>query len=284
MNEGKMKQLVKTKAKETGLPPQQLYGLFAMEQLLIKLNDSPYKDHLILKGGYVLATTLGLDRRATRDLDTTVRGFHLDKEKMEEIADFITQSNQKASQFELVGIKETREAFDYNGYELKLLYINGKARFPISVDFTTGEDLLDVEELEVIPSLFDTSVELTFPRYPLEQIIADKWYTTLAYGKEGDTNSRMKDLYDLHVLSKSYDTIDYSYVVEAVKKTMTQKNNHITPDEYDSIINFLQSSEQQKLTWKNYQRLYPFARELQFNDVMESVKWISNQLEASLGK
>lgn len=137
---------------------------------------------------------------------------------MQEIADFITQVDQETSCFELIGIKETREAFEYNGYELKLHYINGKARFPISIDFTTGEDLIDVMESDVIPSLFDTSVQLTFPRYPLEQIIADKFYTTLAYGKEGDTNSRMKDLYDLYILSKSYDTIDYAKVIEAVKK------------------------------------------------------------------
>lgn len=76
-----MKHLVKTKAKKTGVPVQQLYGLFAMEQLLIKLNDSPYKEHLILKGGYVLSTTLGLNKRATRDLDTTVRNLSLSREK-----------------------------------------------------------------------------------------------------------------------------------------------------------------------------------------------------------
>lgn len=280
MNEDKMKHLVKTKAKETGLPVQQLYGLFAMEQLLIKLNGSPYNDHLILKGGYVLSTTLGLDKRSTRDLDTTVRNLSLDREKMEEIANFITQTDQETSCFELIGIKETREAFEYNGYELKLHYINGKARFPISIDFTTGEDLIDVTESDVIPSLFDSSVELRFPRYPLEQIIADKFYTTLAYGKEGDTNSRMKDLYDLYILSKSYDTIDYSKVAGAVKKTMNQKDNKISADEYDPIIRFLQSSDQQQMTWKNYQRLYPFARDLKFDDVMESITFISNQVKA----
>lgn len=273
-----MKHLVKVKATETGLPVQQLYGLFAMEQLLIKLSGSPYKEHLILKGGYVLSTTLGLDKRSTRDLDTTVRNLSLNLEKMQEIANFITQTDQDVSQFELVGIKETREAFAYNGYELKLHYINGKARFPIAIDFTTGEDLIAVTESDVIPSLFDSSVELRFPRYPLEQIIADKLYTTLAYGKEGETNSRMKDLYDLYILSKSYDTIDYSKVAEAVKKTMNQKDNVISVEEYDPIIRFLQASTQQQNTWKNYQRLYPFARDLSFDEVMMSVSQVSDQV------
>lgn len=275
-----MKRLVKIKAKETGLPVQQLYGLFAMEQLLIKLNDSPYKEHLILKGGYVLSTTLGLDKRSTRDLDTTIRNLSLDREKMEEIADFITQTDQEVSQFELIGIKETREGFAYNGYELKLHYINGNARFPISIDFTTGEDLIDVMESNEIPSLFDTSVRLSFPRYPLEQIIADKFYTTLAYGKEGDTNSRMKDLYDLYILSNSYDTIDYVKVTEAVKKTMDQKNNQISTDEYDRIIRFLASSDQQQMTWKNYQRLYPFARGITFDDVINSLLSVALKLKS----
>ena len=81
-------------------------------------------------------------------MDTTVRNLSLSREKMEEIADFITQTDQDVSQFELIGIKETREAFAYNGFELKLRYINGNARFPISIDFTTGEDLIDVMESE----------------------------------------------------------------------------------------------------------------------------------------
>ncbi|MGO1476775.1 nucleotidyl transferase AbiEii/AbiGii toxin family protein [Alkalibacterium gilvum] len=275
-----MKHLVKTKAKKTGVPVQQLYGLFAMEQLLIKLNDSPYKEHLILKGGYVLSTTLGLNKRATRDLDTTVRNLSLSREKMEEIADFITQTDQDVRQFELIGIKETREAFAYNGFELKLRYINGNARFPISIDFTTGEDLIDVMESNEIPSLFDPSVRLKFPRYPLEQIIADKFYTTLAYRKEGDTNSRMKDLYDLHVLSNSYNTINYVKVAEAIKKTIDQKINQIATDEYAQIIRFLQSSDQQQTTWKNYQRLYPFARGIAFDDVIQSLFSIADKLKS----
>lgn len=50
LSEQKMKNLIDKKANETGLPKHQLYGLYGLEQLLLKLNDSPYKDNLILKG------------------------------------------------------------------------------------------------------------------------------------------------------------------------------------------------------------------------------------------
>ena len=89
----------------------------------------------------------------------------------------------------------------------------------------------------------------------------------------------MKDLYDLHVLSNSYDTIDYVKVADAIKKTMDQKNNQIATDEYDQILRFLQSSDQQQTTWKNYQRLYPFARGIAFEDVIQSLFSIADKLK-----
>ncbi|OJF91690.1 hypothetical protein [Alkalibacterium sp. 20] len=73
---------------------------------------------------------------------------------MQEIANFITQTDQDTNYFELFGIKEYRKAFEYYEYDLKLHYINSKVRFTISIDFTTGEDLIDVTESNMILSLF----------------------------------------------------------------------------------------------------------------------------------
>lgn len=126
-----MKNLIDKKARETDLPKQQLYGLYALEQLLVKLNDSSYKDKLILKGGYLLATVYGLNNRVTRDLNTAVRNVYLTEAMLINIADFASTPDKNGEvHFELRGIRKTREEFDYNGYELKLLFKNGRTKFP----------------------------------------------------------------------------------------------------------------------------------------------------------
>lgn len=59
---------------------------------------------------------------------------------------------------------------------------------------------------------------------------------------------------------------------------MNQKNNQILFEEYEPIIRFLHSSDQQQVTWTNYQRLYPFARDVSFDEVFKSLKDVAHKL------
>lgn len=279
LSEQKMKNLIDKKAKETDLPKQQLYGLYALEQFLLKLNDSQYKDRLIIKGRYLLSSIYGLDSRVTRDLDTTMIDYPLTKETLEGIAEFVsTPDKDGESHFELRGIKETREDFDYNGYELKLLYKNGRSKFPISIDFTTGEELTSVEKGRGIPLIFDKNKTLDFPNYSIEQILTDKFYTTMAYGKYDDTNSRMKDYYDIYLLSTIGKAIDYSLINEGLSKTMEQRGEIINSDSFDDIISSLAKSEHQRSLWERYRSVTPFAKDIEFNDVIEKMSNVSDQI------
>ena len=42
------------------------------ERLLVRLSASEYKEKFVLKGGMLVAAIVGLDNRATMDLDTTL--------------------------------------------------------------------------------------------------------------------------------------------------------------------------------------------------------------------
>lgn len=43
------------------------------ERLLLRLSLSEYKDKFVLKGGMLVAAIVGLDNRATMDLDATLK-------------------------------------------------------------------------------------------------------------------------------------------------------------------------------------------------------------------
>ena len=59
---------------------QTLIRSFIMERFLERITLSKYHDNFILKGGMLVAAIVGMDTRATMDIDTTVKSLNLTKE------------------------------------------------------------------------------------------------------------------------------------------------------------------------------------------------------------
>jgi predicted nucleotidyltransferase component of viral defense system len=70
-----LKNCIKNKSKKTGAPANALMQNYMMERLLERVSISPYRNNLILKGGFLIAAMLGIDRRTTKDLDATAKGL-----------------------------------------------------------------------------------------------------------------------------------------------------------------------------------------------------------------
>ena len=56
---------------------------YVMERFLERIALSRYRNNFILKGGMLVAAVVGLDTRATIDIDTTVRSLDLNRENAE---------------------------------------------------------------------------------------------------------------------------------------------------------------------------------------------------------
>ena len=50
---------------------------YMMERFLERISLSEYKDKFILKGGMLVAAMVGLDARATMDLDATIKAANV---------------------------------------------------------------------------------------------------------------------------------------------------------------------------------------------------------------
>lgn len=72
-----------------------------------RLSRSAYYDNFILKGGMLVASIVGLNNRATMDIDTTVRNIRLDQTTMSsvmrEICDIDLGDNMR---FEICNISD----------------------------------------------------------------------------------------------------------------------------------------------------------------------------------
>lgn len=75
-----LKALIRNLAKEKKVHAQILMRNYMLERLLERISLSKYKYNFILKGGMLVAAMVGLDARATMDMDTTIKGFPLSDE------------------------------------------------------------------------------------------------------------------------------------------------------------------------------------------------------------
>ena len=52
------------------------------ERFLERLSKSIYKDKFILKGGILIAAIVGIDNRATMDIDATIKNYPINIESL----------------------------------------------------------------------------------------------------------------------------------------------------------------------------------------------------------
>ena len=64
---------------------QTLIRNFIMERFLERIAISRYRNNFILKGGMLVAAVVGMNSRATMDIDTTVRSLDLSKDNVVKI-------------------------------------------------------------------------------------------------------------------------------------------------------------------------------------------------------
>lgn len=76
-------------SKKKSADAQILMRNYIMERFLERLSVSGYKDKFILKGGMLVAAMVGLDARATMDIDATIKGANVSVSDVEKIVNEI---------------------------------------------------------------------------------------------------------------------------------------------------------------------------------------------------
>ena len=105
-----MKTSMQLKAKARNLsatsciPPHIIQRNYFLERFLERLSLSNYRNSIVLKGGVLIASILGIEARSTMDLDATMRARALPSGDMSSnvlaIVDEILRTNQYAADIE----------------------------------------------------------------------------------------------------------------------------------------------------------------------------------------
>ena len=116
-----LKDLIRNLSKKKSADAQILMRNYMMERFLERISQSEYRDKFILKGGMLVAAMVGLDARATMDLDATIKGANVTVADVEQIINVIVSVPMEDSvTFKMKRISEIMEEVEYPGVRVAM--------------------------------------------------------------------------------------------------------------------------------------------------------------------
>ena len=220
-----VRQRLLNNARETGRPFSEMLQYFAMERFLYRLSKSRYSDNFVLKGAVMLTAWEAPLSRPTMDI-----GFlgQIDNNIDTIIAITKDICSQKVEPdgitFDLTSIRgeHITEDANYEGVRVRLHGSLDTARFTMQLDIGFGDLVIPAPVSIEYPTILD----LPGPRirgYTKESTIAEKFEAMV---KLGALNSRMKDFFDMWLLSRQFD-FEGSRLSAAIEKTFSTRGTDI---------------------------------------------------------
>lgn len=268
-NAMQLKAVIKNISKDKHISAQLVMQNFMLERLLERISVSKYRQNFILKGGFLIAAMVGLDTRATMDMDATIKGWPVNEESIKNMfLDICKIDLQDDVAFEFKKIGEIREGDEYTGYRVSLSANYPPMAVPLKLDITTG-DKITPREIEYRFKLLLEDREIPVLAYNLETVMAQKLETVVS---RGDQNTRPRDYYDIYILAKmQYKNIETEYLRAALDATSKKRGSSEILKEYKNIIDIVRNSDVMIKQWRTYQRDFEYATDISFDEVCDAV-------------
>ena len=261
-------------AKSSERPFQEVLQYFAMERFLYRLAQTDHAEKLVLKGALMLTVWRASTTRPTRDIDFLGRMQNSIEQVAGAVRDACLQSVEPDGiVFDLESIAGTiiKEDADYEGVRISFRGYLENVPIPMLVDVAFGDVLFPIPPITEYPTILDHAA----PRlrvYSRESAIAEKFEAMV---KLGQLNSRMKDFYDVWLLSRQFE-FDGPTLVEAMEKTFSHRDTAITPKPTAFTLAF--ASEPSKVTqWQ------AFLRKSKLQDAPSNLSMVVEAIAAFLG-
>jgi len=181
--------------------------------------------------------------RPTRDIDMLGRTSNEEAHIVAQIREILTVNVETDGLvFDPATVQTERitEDADYEGIRIRFLGALGSAKINMQIDIGFG----DIVYPEPEKSDFPTILNFTAPRvfcYSRESSIAEKFEAMVKLGK---LNSRMKDFYDIWLLSRLFD-FDGPRFTEAVRRTFKRRGTEM-PEGIDAFTEpFIEAKQTQ---------------------------------------
>ena len=260
-------------AKKSGIAAQVILQNVMFERFLERLSRSDYQQKFVIKGGMLVTAIVGIDTRATMDLDTTLRNLPLTEPQIREaITDICSISLDDGVSFHIVSIEPIRKDDIYGGYRVRLDAVYDTVLTPLSVDISTGDVITPKPAQYELHGMFDPELKIQLWGYNVETILAEKVETIL---RRGVLSTRPRDFYDVYILEKTQ-AYQPELFREALKATAEHRESTGIFQNAETILTRLETSDDLKQQWTRYQHQFPYAVQIEYKALIDALYRIMN--------
>ena len=203
-------------------------------------------------------------------MDTAVSGLPLTIQNMEQIIREIISINLGDQvTFHLVGISPIMDELEYEGLRVGIETHLDKMITHLKIDVSTGDAITPQAITYNYGFMFEDRT-IQIKAYPIETVLAEKIETMIS---RADTNTRMRDFYDMHILLKThYDEIDNDSLRNALNATSRQRGTTDSLSGAELVLKTLENSPRMAELWQKYQVFNSYAKGLTWDAVTLSVR------------
>jgi hypothetical protein len=212
-------------AAESELSFNDILQAYVIERFLARLSQSPQVNTVLLKGALMLRVW-GVPRaRPTMDIDLLRRGI-ADQTGLarfvEQCAAIDDPSDGVIFDPATIGVESIRDATEYVGTRIRLQARLANVRQTVQIDFGVGDAVHPQPQIIEYPVLL-ANPPIRLHAYPVEAAIAEKFHAMLDLDLR---NSRMKDFYDIWILSR---TLAFSgpSLSQAIRSTFQRRQTSV---------------------------------------------------------
>jgi predicted nucleotidyltransferase component of viral defense system len=216
-----VRQRLLNRARNDKRPFNELLQYYAMERFLYRLSRSAHGQRFILKGALMLRVWRAPESRPTMDIDMLGKTSNEEADivaRFREILAVEVEPDGLVFDTESIRPESITENADYQGVRIRFRGALDSARVAMQVDIGFGDIVYPEPEAYELPAMLD------FPApkllcYSRESAIAEKFESMVKHGR---LNSRMKDFYDVWLLSRQFN-FDGAKLAEAIRLTFGQR-------------------------------------------------------------
>ena len=266
------------RARETRQDFNLILTRYALERLLYRLSTSPHADQFLLKGALLFDLWFEIPHRPTRDAD--LLGFGSAEIPHVEAAfrDICAVELDDGIRFQpdSVHAEEIRKEANYSGVRVTLIGLLDGARCPVQVDVGFGDVVTPGPEAVDYPVLLPDMPVPRLRAYPRYTVIAEKLEALVLLGI---ANSRMKDYFDLWILSR-YTDFDGDLLCKAIHATFERRRTPLPEGVPVGLSDEFAEDRQKQTQWQAFLRKNALV-ELALSEVVAGLRaFLSPPLDA----
>lgn len=238
-------------ARQKGQALDLLLTRYAIERLLHRLSISPHRDRFVLKGAMLMTTWFDDPHRPTRDVDLLGYGDPAPATMLATFREICAIALDDGIAFDVNGLRVEliREELDYGGLRLRTTAQLSGARITVVIDIGFGDAIEPgLEEVE-LPVLLDLP-QPKLRAYSRETVISEKFQAMVVLGL---VNSRMKDFYDVWVLSRAYD-FDGDRLARAIAATFECRGTTLPANAPEALSATFSNDAAKQKQWQAFVR------------------------------